>query len=68
MPNVVNTCVKLFADDAKIFWSVICIADCENLQIDIDSLSQWTQKWQMKFHPNKCKVIRLDKLKPKVYL
>ena len=56
MSNVVNSCVKLFADDTKIFWSVICLADCENLQNDIDSLSQWAQKWQMKFHPKKCKV------------
>ena len=64
MPNIVNSCVKLFADDTKIYRSVINIADCENLQSDIDSLSQWAQKWQMKFHPNKCKVMRLGNSNP----
>ena len=36
-------------------------ADCETLQRDLDSLLDWESKWQMSFHPDKCKVMSITR-------
>ena len=33
--------------------------DCEILQSDIDTLSNWSHMNEMKFHPDKCKVVSI---------
>ncbi len=33
--------------------------DCEMLQKDLDKLLQWEDKWQMSFHPQKCKMLNV---------
>ena len=34
--------------------------DVRKLQEDLDALEEWESKWQMKFHPEKCQVIRIN--------
>ena len=53
--------VYMFADDTKIFNIIKSPEDQETLQNDLDTLSMWSDKWLLKFHPEKCKVMHLGK-------
>ena len=33
------------------------IVDSQVLQTDLDSLQVWEKRWDMEFHPKKCKVL-----------
>ena len=46
MPDVVQNLLNLFADDSKMWRRVASVADCEQLQKDLDSLFLWSEKWQ----------------------
>ena len=52
----------LFADDAKIFRTITCKNDALLLQQDILQLEAWSDKWLLKFHPDKCHLLSLGKL------
>ena len=65
-PGVSNSLVRLFADDAAIYRPVKSIADCQLLQDDLDQLLVWEEKWQMSFHPGKCKVMRFTRATDKL--
>ena len=49
---------RLFADDCLLYKIINCDADAEAVQQDLLALEEWERKWQMKFHPEKCQVIR----------
>ena len=51
----------LFADDAKIFHKITCKDDALLLQKDIHELESWSNKWLLKFHPDKCHLLTLGK-------
>ena len=53
--------IYLFADDTKLVKMIDSLEDSKMLQNDIDSLVQWSNKWLLKFHPNKCHVLTLGK-------
>ena len=50
----------LFADDVKVFKRISAINDCLDLQRDLNSLSEWCSKWQMKFNLSKCSFINFS--------
>ena len=52
----------MFADDTKIFRHITSREDALALQSDIKSLEDWSNKWQLQFHPDKCHVLTLGKL------
>ena len=54
-----GTEIALYADDTKIWRRIECWNDHLVLQSDIDSLFAWSQNNKMKFHPMKCKVLRI---------
>ena len=56
MPEVVDkdSIVYLFADDTKVFRHIKSQEDTIQLQSDINNLLQWSEKWLLKFHPDKC--------------
>jgi len=58
--NIVNSSVKLFADDTKIYRELTHDSDTSALQSDLDSLEEWTRNWQVKFNPEKCDVMRIS--------
>ena len=63
MPQMVDCCIQLFADDAKIFGQVG--GDNEvDLMENLSRLEEWATKWQMKFNAKKCKVMHLGKKNP----
>ena len=51
--------VSKFADDTKVGGKVLTTADCENIQRDLDRIVQWSEKWQMPFNVDKCKVMHV---------
>ena len=48
----------MFADNTKIK----DVHEVENLQSDLHTLDQWSMKWLLKFHPDKCKVLTVRKM------
>ena len=55
----INSCIKLYADDTKLFRVIKDDNDPKTLQDDIYRLSSWAEKWQLKFHPEKCKILHV---------
>jgi hypothetical protein len=49
----------MYADDTKIFKEVRNQSDTGDLQQDINKLYEWTHKSLLRFHPEKCVVMRL---------
>ena len=62
----------LYADDLKVFNEICLDEDVDKLQYDIDKLYDWTQYSLLKFHPDKCVVMRLipskGRMLPVVYI
>ena len=54
--GVTGNILKL-ADDIKLFRKATEIGDKQNLQVDIDKLVKWSDKWQMLFNFGKCKCL-----------
>ena len=52
-----GTSIALYADDTKIWRTIIHHEDHRILQKDIDALHDWSLKNKMNFHPHKCKVL-----------
>lgn len=59
MPGQTVCPIKLFADDAKIYQRVESVEDCQQIQQDLNKLQEWANKWQLKFHPKKCTILRV---------
>ena len=57
LPDSIESLVKIFADDTKVFTSINSEDDCVKLQADLESLSQWSDKWQLRFNVGKCGVM-----------
>ena len=55
-----DTYICLFADDTKIWRSMNSYDDCNILQNYINYLNHWCNSNQMKFHPDKCKVVSIN--------
>jgi ribonucleases P/MRP protein subunit RPP40 len=53
-----------FADDTKIYGKVGTSQGIEALRKDLESLSEWSDKWQMKFNIDKCKVMHFGAKNP----
>ena len=51
----------LYADYTKILIPIDNSTDAERLQIDINSIVEWTNKWLMKLNIEKCKVMHFGK-------
>ena len=45
LPDSVAGLVKIFADDTKLFSAIKSKEDCKKLQADLESLSQWSDRW-----------------------
>ena len=73
MPLEVISPLSLFADDSKIFTTILKdeaeVANDdtgrERLQRDLDITKQWADKWKMEFNVDKCKIMHLGRLNPK---
>ena len=52
LPSVVNSTVRLFADDCLIYYPI-------RSKRDLDSLERWSYIWGMKFNPSKCTIMSI---------
>ena len=62
--NTTGSVLK-FADDTKIFRQVRDTRDNIRMQIDLDQLVEWAEKWQMQFNVSKCKVMYVWQKNPR---
>lgn len=56
--GIFNKILK-FADDTKLVGKVGSMEDIEELRKDLARLFEWSEKWQMKFNLDKCKVMHI---------
>ena len=61
LPDLTKSNTFLFADDIKIFRAITNKNDPDILQQDLSILEQWSDKWLLKFHPDKCKHMEIGK-------
>ena len=61
LPNEVESEVRIFADDTKLFTQSNEQRDREILQADLDRLHQWSVAWLLNFHPEKFCTLKLGK-------
>ncbi len=55
----INSPISKFADDTKIGRPVTDNKDRQNLQNDLDTISKWSEKWQMPFNTSKCQLLQI---------
>ena len=64
LPESIMSCVRMFADDTKI-WSQVGQSDNHTrLQEDLDRLVSWSLVWQLRFNADKCKVLHVGPNNP----
>ena len=63
LPDNIQSDVLLFADDTKLFSiGQPPVEDEEDvLQKDLDRLQAWSEKWLLRFHPDKCKRLAISR-------
>ena len=61
LPESVKSQVRLFADDCLLYRDINNQEDNKILQDDLDALSRWQDRWQMRFNPRKCYVMHITK-------
>ena len=64
LPSVTDCNLKIFADDTKAYSPINSIDDRNKLQICINNLNNWTEKWLLKFNSSKCKVLHIGENNP----
>ena len=65
MPNVVDSSIKIFADDTKLFRKVPTTQDRRLLQNDLDAIAEWSKTWQLPFNEEKCTVLHIGSRNPR---
>ena len=61
LPELLNSESFMFADDTKLFRTITSKSDAVALQSDLDALQEWSEKWLLRFNPDKCHVLTLGK-------
>ena len=51
-----------FADDTKLLSRVMNTVERDRLQADLDRLGEWSDRWQMRFNTEKCKVMHVGRV------
>ena len=57
MDDDITSKVLKFAVDTKVFRNIKSDADREQLQDDLNKLTEWSEKWKMLFNYGKCKCL-----------
>ena len=61
MPETVQSMIRMFADDTKVFAQCDSTEECHQLQSDLDTLQDWADTWQLRFNATKCKAMHLGR-------
>ena len=65
IPDIIMSTAKLFTNNTQIYRQINNVEDSIALQIDLTTLDLWADRWQMKFNPTKCEVMRISHNKDK---
>ena len=65
LPEILESWCTMYADDTKVSSTVQTESERQTMQADIDKLVDWADKWQLRFHADKCKVIHIGRNNPK---
>ena len=60
LPDNIKSHIFLFADDCKFFWEILSAEDTDVMQEDLTTLNEWSKKWLLTFHPDKCVNLRIS--------
>lgn len=63
LPLCVSSNIHLFAEDCFFFREIIDDNDVKLLQTDINAVTSWCNTWKMELNINKCKVLRVSRIK-----
>ena len=66
LPSIVHSDIRLFADDTKLFTRSDVPGATDTLQNDLNNLQIWSEKWLLRFHPEKCHTLKLGHKKSEV--
>ena len=64
LPSKVNSSIRLFADDTKLFGKVCNDTDHSAVNTDLQALEDWSKRWQLPFNTSKCSVLHLGSRNP----
>ena len=59
LPGWIKNNMNMFSDDSKICRKIKSLIDGDALQEDLNALVDWSQKWMLRFHNEKCKVMHV---------
>ena len=65
IPSQLQSIIAMYADDTKLFASIISDNPTNTLISDLKLLEEWSEKFQMKFHPEKCHVMHIGSNNPR---
>ena len=65
LPVNITSTIKMFADDTKMYIRSDQVNATNQLQEDLYKLEEWSNNWLLKFHPQKCSVMKLGRTKTK---
>jgi hypothetical protein len=69
LPDWIVSSLKMFADDTKLWREMSSESESSILQKDLDSLTDWSKRWLLKFNPSKCKLMHIGhKLDTEYYM
>ena len=60
LPESTSSPTVMFADDTKVYRKITNQNDEMLLQEDLNNLMKWSDKWLLRFHPKKCKVMTVS--------
>ena len=67
LPEELTSKVCLFADGTAVYLTVGGTDDSTVLQQDLNKLMEWESRWDMKFNPSKCQVVRVTTSRKQVH-
>ena len=65
LPELVQSSIKMFAYDTKLYHRISSHSDSKILQSNVDMLCRWSGQWLLKFNEQKCKVMHCESSNPK---
>lgn len=54
LPEVIRNSDSFLYGDTKLFEMIYEDGNCDQMQEDLKEAWEWSDKWLLKFHPNKC--------------
>jgi len=58
IPDIVDSKIKMFADDIKIYATITSFRETLILQNGLDKLCDWAKEWLLRFNTSKCKHLK----------